>query len=992
MGINIIANIENTTGGSAPGSYANVPGLSVTGITPAGTNSVFLIFASVAQTLAADATAAYRFAVTGKSNSPELTAFVDSTNEGASMSLSWAVTGLSGSVDFAVQWESVQGSPAKDTTRNSTLLILEITGGEAVLEYDGSSVASFTPTGSWANVLQSGSITSDGLGQVWLFLSNIQMGLSGDHSIDFQFAQGTTKEGAITSCHGDSTNEASGWSGVHAKDGVTGSVTFAIQARTRSGSPTLSTSYRRTFQVIQMDGPFADLVSSIVTSVSNTPSGTWTDDNTLDDTVYISSVSSVVLQIFNGQIGTSSSDATAENRLTQDGAHQGPQLACFNDWNNGVTRNLLVAAQDGLAGNTAFATQWRTVQGTPLPESSRDRSQFVIEFTPVTYQIDGFTLDKDGDALGSCGVYVFRDNGASPLTYIGYALSNATTGAFSVTGIGSDEASYVVYAYKASSPHVMDVSDHNIEPDDGTNSVDLYLRSNTDKGETASPADHDLRLRSDADKEAQAVEIATTLRAYLYDYVTVGSTLRGYLQASATIGSTLRAYLGQEVKLDTTLRAYLYQEGSAGTVLRGYLQASAEVTTDLRGYLLKTVEVATDLRGYLYQYNIVETQLRAYLQRSDVEVGTTLRALIAEFNSIGSTLRGYLQALDVQVATTLRGYLQQSDIEIATTLRSFLQQSDVEIATTLRGYLTRAVGIATPLRAYLNLHSEISTDLRGHLSQNYTVGSTLRAYLEQHVEVSTDLRGYLQSLNAIGTLLRGYLQALDVEVATTLRGHLSENVTVGSTLRGHLSENVAVDSTLRGHLFKTEVVESTLRGHTFKTYEVNSSLRAHLIAVTPGQVESSLRGYLQKSDIEITTDLRAYLANFVEISTALRSFLQRSDIEIDTTLRGHFQKYTEISTTLRGHLSQNYTISSSLRAYLAETTSESTTLRAYLSKLGVTTSTTLSAYLLAFEFIPHWCFKASPREKFIASEREKFIASEREKFSSATDSCPYKED
>jgi hypothetical protein len=79
--------------------------------------------------------------------------------------------------------------------------------------------------------------------------------------------------------------------------------------------------------------------------------------------------------------------------------------------------------------------------------------------TGVTYEINGVTKDNDGDPLGSCECFCFKDNGDNTLTFIDHTVSNSSTGAYTFTVPDSDSA-YLVYSYKDDSPHVFDVTDH----------------------------------------------------------------------------------------------------------------------------------------------------------------------------------------------------------------------------------------------------------------------------------------------------------------------------------------------------------------------------------------------------------------------------------------------------------------------------------------------------------------------------------------------------
>ena len=84
----------------------------------------------------------------------------------------------------------------------------------------------------------------------------------------------------------------------------------------------------------------------------------------------------------------------------------------------------------------------------------------------VTYKLEGITKDKNEDVLGSCECYLFKDNQDDTLTYEDYVLSNAVTGVYSFTGLTDDDAQYIVVAWKDDSPHVFDVTDHVLQPEE----------------------------------------------------------------------------------------------------------------------------------------------------------------------------------------------------------------------------------------------------------------------------------------------------------------------------------------------------------------------------------------------------------------------------------------------------------------------------------------------------------------------------------------------
>lgn len=82
----------------------------------------------------------------------------------------------------------------------------------------------------------------------------------------------------------------------------------------------------------------------------------------------------------------------------------------------------------------------------------------------LLYKLEGVTKDKNGNVLTSCKCYLLKDNLDDTLTFIGYALSDAVTGAYSFMDIGDNDAQYIVVAFKDNTPHVFDVTDHVLQP------------------------------------------------------------------------------------------------------------------------------------------------------------------------------------------------------------------------------------------------------------------------------------------------------------------------------------------------------------------------------------------------------------------------------------------------------------------------------------------------------------------------------------------------
>jgi trimeric autotransporter adhesin len=79
-------------------------------------------------------------------------------------------------------------------------------------------------------------------------------------------------------------------------------------------------------------------------------------------------------------------------------------------------------------------------------------------FTGAGVVISGVTYDKSGNVLGSCTVYLFRDNGNSTATFVAATTSNAGTGAYTFTVFPGSTYFVVVFGV-VSTVHVFDCTD-----------------------------------------------------------------------------------------------------------------------------------------------------------------------------------------------------------------------------------------------------------------------------------------------------------------------------------------------------------------------------------------------------------------------------------------------------------------------------------------------------------------------------------------------------
>lgn len=468
MTSNLLVNINVSSPASSSGSWANITDMSIGSITVQGTNSVLLLMFQMQTDPAGDNTAEFRFYVNGSAvNSPILTAFSDaaSGSDANSVTMVWAITGLSGSSNsFSVQWLTVTGSPASDTTRPRTLQVFEIVGGDAEIIVDQGTTGITGDPGTWADLFTANTIPVVGTSSILIMIANVPYNMEGDECTDFAFAVDTSQEGAVTSVYTDANNEGNGWSGVHVLDGLsTGNHSFHLEWQARTGAGQTDNTRRRTFQVVEITAN-ATLKLELSGMVSSgQASGSYTDVTDLSDSYVVAGTTAMHLLFANIQI-LAAGDNCADFRIGVDSVEEGAQILAYTDSSIITQRMLLARVKTGLsAASHTFAARWIDVNATSDLDTSRTRTFFAIEFTQVAYKLEGITYNKDGDVLVSVDCYLYKDNG-STLSFVSHVVSDGATGAYSFTGISDNDAAYLVVFEKDDSPHVFDVTDHVLQP------------------------------------------------------------------------------------------------------------------------------------------------------------------------------------------------------------------------------------------------------------------------------------------------------------------------------------------------------------------------------------------------------------------------------------------------------------------------------------------------------------------------------------------------
>ena len=155
------------------------------------TNSVLLLIATITSDITTDGNdngGDLRFAIDGVREGPDGEWFKDGSDDGCGISLCYAVTGLSGSHEFRVEWRTQNGGSQhiSTSTRERSFQVIEIT--DASLLVDLSSTALATASSTYADIPDMVSTpTVAGVGSILLILANWLFQNTSDSSGDTRF-------------------------------------------------------------------------------------------------------------------------------------------------------------------------------------------------------------------------------------------------------------------------------------------------------------------------------------------------------------------------------------------------------------------------------------------------------------------------------------------------------------------------------------------------------------------------------------------------------------------------------------------------------------------------------------------------------------------------------------------------------------------------------------------------------------------------------------
>jgi len=400
---NLLIDASATGNTDAPTSWGDITGLTGSA-TVNGTGSVLLLIAHIPQELTGtDETAEYRFTVDGSATgSPTGAAFSDSTNEGSSASMVWAVDGLSdASHDFAVQWQRITGVAQTDASQTRTLQVIEIEDNASIIIDKSNSAGSADPA-SWEDVPSLVDTVTPTANSLHLFIADFISASGSDATTELQFAVDGTRDGPISRIWTDSG------SGLHrvgtgmlwAETGLSAtSQALSVQWQEVPNDNNLALDSGRPsiFQVVEITDNFA-LPVDVEVATTDTSDGTYNDIAGMSGSATPNNSTSVML--FWG-IGTmdGGGDRAADLRLADDGTREGAELTNFADNTEDMPGYLVARAKTGITGSHTFSLQWTTRGSAISTDTSRERTFQVVDFqTPPTYNQSAYRLFNNDNA------------------------------------------------------------------------------------------------------------------------------------------------------------------------------------------------------------------------------------------------------------------------------------------------------------------------------------------------------------------------------------------------------------------------------------------------------------------------------------------------------------------------------------------------------------------------------------------------------------------
>lgn len=295
---NILANVELSTAASAPVAWADVLGLSAV-VDVKNADSIILLLATIPlKSSSSIETAEFRFAVGGVREGPFCQGQHQATSAIGSADIAtfaYALTGLSGSQTFSIQWQEVLNTLTLNTAKVRNFQVIELLPGDR-LEHTGTKIDRSSGIDSAAAYVDVDDLTLtvpvEDTDSVVVLSGTLPIGQTtgSDRVASCRLADGGTPEGGEAIIYSDTINEGTGLSTLmRAKTGISGSHTFSLQWKTELANlaAQISLAAERSFQVLELrPGNFPTLKntftsvtsSSITTHTIGVPAGAAVGD------------------------------------------------------------------------------------------------------------------------------------------------------------------------------------------------------------------------------------------------------------------------------------------------------------------------------------------------------------------------------------------------------------------------------------------------------------------------------------------------------------------------------------------------------------------------------------------------------------------------------------------------------------------------------------------------------------------------------------------
>jgi hypothetical protein len=258
----IIVDIVSTSADTSSGSWVELDEMGAA--VAVTSDSAHLMLGTLQQELTStDEAARIQFAIDTVRDGPSLAGQADNVNEGDGVCISWVETGLTGTIDFALFWQTNgnSGDAATDTGINRILQVIErttnfnllidiqsVSAGESPAVVDG-----FEDVPAMS---ASPSVTSTSSVMLTLFnMKTFRTGGGGDVTQDFRITRGGSQVGGVVPSFGDASARTPGQSLMHVETGISGSQTWAGQwalVKTDGDLPNTDTDNPRTLQTLEL--------------------------------------------------------------------------------------------------------------------------------------------------------------------------------------------------------------------------------------------------------------------------------------------------------------------------------------------------------------------------------------------------------------------------------------------------------------------------------------------------------------------------------------------------------------------------------------------------------------------------------------------------------------------------------------------------------------------------------------------------------------------